>query len=163
MGLLDEAIRDHLELKRRRGADPTEIARAQRDALEPVFPGEAPQTAEQELAEDDPAQPEFAPQDTDAALEQAPEPARAPNSAEPLTAEAADAAEPHFSTPTLGQETAELDVEAYMQAEVDAPAPQPPPSHAEQSDDELLEWEQPSAAAEPPPEQIPGQERLSLE
>ncbi len=33
MGLLDDAIRDHLELKRRRGADPTEVAREQRDAL----------------------------------------------------------------------------------------------------------------------------------
>jgi len=27
MGLLDDAIRDHLELKRRRGADPGEVAR----------------------------------------------------------------------------------------------------------------------------------------
>ena len=33
MGLLDEAIRDHLELKRRRGADPGEVAREQREAL----------------------------------------------------------------------------------------------------------------------------------
>jgi hypothetical protein len=36
MGLLDDAIRDHLELKRRRGADPAEIERAERDALGPV-------------------------------------------------------------------------------------------------------------------------------
>ena len=34
MGLLDEAIRDHLELKRRRGADPGEVAREQREALD---------------------------------------------------------------------------------------------------------------------------------
>ena len=33
MGLLDEAIRDHLELKRRRGADPGEVAREQREAF----------------------------------------------------------------------------------------------------------------------------------
>ena len=33
MGLLDDAIRDHLELKRRRGADPGEVAREQREAL----------------------------------------------------------------------------------------------------------------------------------
>jgi hypothetical protein len=33
MGLLDEAIREHLELKRLRGADPTEIARLERDVL----------------------------------------------------------------------------------------------------------------------------------
>jgi|SRR5579875_2452314 len=36
MGLLDDAIRDHLELKRRRGADPAEIERAERDALGPA-------------------------------------------------------------------------------------------------------------------------------
>lgn len=36
MGLLDEAIREHLDLKRRRGADPTEVERAEREALGPV-------------------------------------------------------------------------------------------------------------------------------
>ena len=36
MGLLDDAIRDHLELKRLRGADPGEVAREQREALEPL-------------------------------------------------------------------------------------------------------------------------------
>jgi hypothetical protein len=37
MGLLDDAIRDHLELKRRRGADPGEVAREQREALDAEF------------------------------------------------------------------------------------------------------------------------------
>jgi hypothetical protein len=36
MGLLDDAIRDHLDLKRRRGGDPAEIERAEREALGPV-------------------------------------------------------------------------------------------------------------------------------
>jgi hypothetical protein len=36
MGLLDDAIREHLDLKRRRGADPAEVERAERDALGPV-------------------------------------------------------------------------------------------------------------------------------
>jgi hypothetical protein len=36
MGLLDDAIREHLDLKRRRGADPDEIERAEREALGPV-------------------------------------------------------------------------------------------------------------------------------
>jgi hypothetical protein len=36
MGLLDEAIREHLELKRRRGADASEISRQESDALGPV-------------------------------------------------------------------------------------------------------------------------------
>jgi len=36
MGLLDDAIREHLDLKRARGADPTEIERLEREALGPV-------------------------------------------------------------------------------------------------------------------------------
>jgi hypothetical protein len=36
MGLLDDAIREHLELKRRRGSDPNEIDRLEREALGPV-------------------------------------------------------------------------------------------------------------------------------
>jgi hypothetical protein len=39
MGLLDDAIRQHLELKRRRGADPAEVERAEREALGPVRRG----------------------------------------------------------------------------------------------------------------------------
>ena len=37
MGLLDDAIRDHLELKRLRGADPGTLEREQREALDPVL------------------------------------------------------------------------------------------------------------------------------
>jgi hypothetical protein len=36
MGLLDDAIREHLELKRRRGADPGDLERAEQEALGPV-------------------------------------------------------------------------------------------------------------------------------
>jgi hypothetical protein len=36
MGLLDEAIREHLELKRRRGADAGEVSREESEALGPV-------------------------------------------------------------------------------------------------------------------------------
>jgi len=36
MGLLEDAIREHLDLKRSRGADPTEIERLEREALGPV-------------------------------------------------------------------------------------------------------------------------------
>ncbi len=47
MGLLDDAIREHLDLKRRRGADPTEVERAEREALGPVRRNrEAPAAAE---------------------------------------------------------------------------------------------------------------------
>jgi hypothetical protein len=47
MGLLDDAIREHLDLKRRRGADPADVERAEREALGPVRrnrePADAPQ------------------------------------------------------------------------------------------------------------------------
>ena len=36
MGLLDDAIREHLELKRQRGADPSEVAREEHAALGPM-------------------------------------------------------------------------------------------------------------------------------
>jgi hypothetical protein len=39
MGLLDDAIREHLDLKRRHGADPVEIDRAEHEALGPVRRG----------------------------------------------------------------------------------------------------------------------------
>jgi hypothetical protein len=51
MGLLDDAIREHLDLKRRRGADPSEIERAEREALGPVRRGP-------EVTGDEPAPPE---------------------------------------------------------------------------------------------------------
>jgi hypothetical protein len=39
LGLLDDAIREHLDLKRRRGADPAEVERAEHEALGPVRRG----------------------------------------------------------------------------------------------------------------------------
>jgi hypothetical protein len=42
MGLLDDAIREHLELKRRHGADPSEVARQENDALGPARRGPEP-------------------------------------------------------------------------------------------------------------------------
>jgi hypothetical protein len=52
MGLLDDAIREHLELKRQHGADPDEVARQEREALGPV------RSAEPDAAPDGPAPPE---------------------------------------------------------------------------------------------------------
>jgi hypothetical protein len=40
MGLLDDAIREHLELKRRRGADAEEVTRLEQEALGPPQRGE---------------------------------------------------------------------------------------------------------------------------
>jgi hypothetical protein len=52
MGLLDDAIREHLDLKRRRGADPTEIERAEREALGPVRRGPEQLESDDLAAED---------------------------------------------------------------------------------------------------------------
>ncbi len=53
MGLLDEAIREHLELRRRHGADPDEVAREELDALSPVDR----ERERQEIAAEKPADP----------------------------------------------------------------------------------------------------------
>jgi hypothetical protein len=42
MGLLDDAIREHLELKRRHGADPSEVERQEQEALGPARRGAVP-------------------------------------------------------------------------------------------------------------------------
>jgi hypothetical protein len=54
MGLLDDAIREHLDLKRRRGADPAEVERAEREALGPVRRNREPATAGGVAAEAEP-------------------------------------------------------------------------------------------------------------
>jgi hypothetical protein len=52
MGLLDDAIRDHLELKRRHGADPGEVARLEHEALGPAR--REPAAAASSVAEEEP-------------------------------------------------------------------------------------------------------------
>src|SRR5215218_9144770 len=56
MGLLDDAIREHLELKRRHGADPDEVSRQEREALgAPVRGAFAKPAGEQPDEGDEPA------------------------------------------------------------------------------------------------------------
>src|SRR3954451_3519587 len=47
MGLLDDAIREHLELKRRHGADPDEVTRQEREALGAPVRGEFAKPADE--------------------------------------------------------------------------------------------------------------------
>lgn len=65
MGILEDAIREHLELKRKHGADPTEVAKQEREALSPATReaaggGDAVGLAEPEAAEADFADAGFA-------------------------------------------------------------------------------------------------------
>jgi hypothetical protein len=53
MGLLDDAIREHLESRRLNGADPSEVAREEREALGPVRQGEDATSLEQAAASED--------------------------------------------------------------------------------------------------------------
>ena len=74
MGLLDDAIREHLELKRRRGADVEEIARQEDEALGDPRSGEFAKPAALEPEEEVAAPPPEPPADEEEPLEP-PEPA----------------------------------------------------------------------------------------
>jgi hypothetical protein len=167
MGLLDEAIREHLELKRRRGADPGEIARAERAALEPVF-DEAPDEHEPDEHLGDGGAP--APEQTQ--LDHVAEGEQGLSAGASADGDRAELQLAEFGSP--GQETAEIDMRAVLDedhhgaglaASAHLPAAQHAPAPAGGSaQEDGLEWEMPSREArEAPPEQVPGQERLSFE
>jgi hypothetical protein len=139
MGLLDDAIREHLDLKRRRGADPEEVERAEREALGPVRRGpedlgtgngevEEPdlgRDGQRDIDEDEPA--------WDESLEHEPEPAAhaptadsppvgdQPLDADPSLEEPKEPAPQHAPDPREpfdhGEETAEYDVESELRRE----------------------------------------------
>lgn len=150
MGLLDDAIREHLELKRRRGADPQEIERLEHEALGPVRRG--PDEGEPVAAEPTapPAASHGAPEewedefDGDAGEDEweyeepeqtqvlpgqeslIPEPHAAtppPAPAEPPAPAPAPAPAPpaHEPEPEPGAQTMEYDVEAAHAAEAEGP------------------------------------------
>ena len=156
MGLLDDAIREHLELKRRNGADAGEVARQERAALEPVFP------------EEEPAGEGSASQAGDGA------PALSDEHDQPEVAAREAEAHPGAHDPGLlsetAQETAELDMEAMLEQDYhrDAAAP-PAAAHHDEGprgavEEDPLEWEMPGrGGGEGPPEQVPGQERMAFE
>jgi hypothetical protein len=106
MGLLDDAIREHIELKRRRGADPSEVARQEQDALGPVVRERDGDEQERQDGEDSHGEHgEHTPHDelTPAAV--------APSGGDP--AAAPDPAKgPDFAN--VGQETAELDMRTVL-------------------------------------------------
>jgi hypothetical protein len=137
MGLLDDAIRDHLDLKRRRGADPAEVERAEREALGPVR--RAPlEPAEGELELGPPAHDEYledgehvsshveweAPYDLHDSLDHEPiEPEPFDSglpASQPLTREP-------FATEAPATESSITDPVAAVPAEPLTPEPTPPP------------------------------------
>ncbi len=89
MGLLDDAIREHLELKRAHGADPTEVERQELEALGAPRHGEFASPAGE--AEAAPVDEGTQPVEADAAAEREPEPEAQPEPEPEPEGDAADA------------------------------------------------------------------------
>jgi hypothetical protein len=156
MGLLDDAIREHLELKRRSGADPTVVEREELEALAPVYDDDGA------LLDDEHAGLTGAPDAGVADVDLAPVDDH--RDVDPRLADLGGA----------GQDTAELDMRAVLEEDdylAGGAYPVGPvggavvPSHSEQlPQDEPVEWRQPHASENGSvPEEIPGQGRLSFE
>lgn len=137
MGLLDDAIREHLELKRLRGADPGVVAREEQDALGPV-----PRRGEAAYGNESDEGP------------------GATHDDEALPAPDAESTSDSADSGSVGQETVEINMEAVLASEGDVDSspttdrdvhgmPVAHPSSARTISDESLEWEVPAEADEP--------------
>jgi hypothetical protein len=125
MGLLDDAIREHLDLKRRRGADPAEIERLEREALGPVR--RRPESDPRDLAgaQGDELEPEW-----DDRFEEAPHSEPPKPSAEPIGHGKAPAYEPR-----------ETDVPREQHPEAHEGAAPPPTDESPRRGDETAEYD----------------------
>src|SRR5690349_11132777 len=112
MGLLDDAIREHLELKRRHGADPDEVSRQEREALGAPVRGEFAKPAE--------AGADTAPGPDEATEPPLDEPEPAGPEGEPAPEEPEDAA-----VPEPGTEEDPWFVEDLADSEPERAAPEP--------------------------------------
>jgi hypothetical protein len=163
MGLLDDAIREHLDLKRRRGADPDEVAREQREALTAA--------AERQRAGggEDGADPVPSPPDG-AAIDSH----ESDGEAHPSAGHTGEDFSPaQTSHPAIADETAELDMRSVLGDDADAQDPSTPPAEGvgepgqasarpvparpateeDASDEDSLEWEVPGEGSEEETEQ----------
>ena len=141
MGLLDDAIREHLELKRSRGADAQEITRQEREAFGSARSGEPAAPAQpQEHAETHP--------DDHAGAVPTTPPAHEPPEPEAIP-------EP----PVVEAELPEPPVETEPPAEADEPAaraepadvPPPPTRETGVLEDDDIDWSDPAPRDEEPP------------
>jgi len=140
MGLLDDAIRDHLDLKRRRGADPTEIAREESEALGPVRRGEVDLGDDPEALElhDDPDQLDLA---------AAPAPELVPDPPPAAATDVHPVPESESTTPPHGDPFAQQATREFSAHEVDdalgdpRPGEEPDPDvvAADAGDEDVLE------------------------
>jgi hypothetical protein len=169
MGLLDEAIREHLELKRRRGADPGAVAREQQEVLDTLPAEDAVASGGEipaEAAEDDGAGLDGAGLDGSAA----------PSGREVTDPDAAEAPAQsegdESDAPTIGQETAELDMQRVLDESPDPSTFASPvePTFTDAFKGDMPQGERSEELGAPEgdeesdvPRPLPGQERLSFE
>jgi hypothetical protein len=149
MGLLDDAIREHLELKRRHGADPGEVERQEREALGAARGGEfAP--------EGGPAPPPAAPFDADDSVPEAVEPPEFDQPAAEPPPEAAAVAAGFEEDPWLEEDRDEVPADESLEApeeEEEPPAPaaeDEPAAEAESGEGEDVLEETPDFLQETP-------------
>jgi len=112
MGYLDEAIRDHLALQRRRGVAKEELERAEAEALGPVAASDLAESVSERSTED-----------LDAELESAPEAAPTRDGAQ--SAPSDGSASPNRDQPTEAYDLADLD--ELLEGEAEAAPAQPEP------------------------------------
>ncbi len=127
MGLLDDAIREHLELKRLRGADPGLVAREEHEAFGPDR-GDGPASAVGDVRApeylDEPADEDVAPMGHHAQTSEQ----------DNVAADDAQADDAQGSS-SVGQETAELDMRAVLNEETNhGSAPVGPVEHILETD-----------------------------
>jgi hypothetical protein len=150
MGLLDDAIREHMELKRLRGADPGEVAQQERDALGPV------------VRERDPEEPALEDGEHDDHEDEAPYPPHPADSEHHTDFGHTDPADedgghgeddlsraPHHGPghdfANVGQETAELDMRTVLDGQLEGGLEDAPGSPGETPGQERLWFDQQQA------------------
>ena len=118
MGLLDDAIREHLELKRKHGADPADVARQEQEALGEGMRNEFAQPAAPAVATEPEPEPE--------AAAAAPAPVEEPQvdddelpAGEPGIAEAPPAAEAPSASPGGSSPASPRDEDPWLDDERD--------------------------------------------
>jgi hypothetical protein len=125
MGLLDDAIREHLELKRRRGADPEELARQEDEALGDPRSGEF-------------VKPDDAPAAEPVAVEPEPEPEPEIQAPDPEAAAPAPRDEPWLADDDH-PEPAVPETAEFVPADVEPEPEVVPPDEEPPADEDVLE------------------------
>jgi len=149
MGLLDDAIREHLELKRKRGGDPDEVARLENEALGPAV-RETPPALDAEGT----AEPAVAGESPPVAPVPEPAPEQSVAHEEPVPVVPLDVATPPHGDPPA-HPTQVFDTEHEF-PEDSAPAPPPPAAPVEPPPTQPHPAPPlPEPAAPPPPQPEP--------